>query len=135
MYLSGINALNYLQGNYGLGSINRKTSTLNFQDVLQRAAGRPVTVGNYSPSKVTSKENVSTDTTASANNSLANVQAQLTFAAALAYQQAILGAGYQTCMPTTNNWANVVNNLIQTPYNTGSLQGYLNYSNYLGLLL
>ena len=32
MYLNGINALNYLQGNHSLASINRKTPILTFQD-------------------------------------------------------------------------------------------------------
>lgn len=120
MYLNGINALSYLQGGYGLGSVRPKTSTHAFQDVLQKAAGRSVPVGTYSWHL---------------NNSGQYPQAQLKFAVANAYQQALLRSSYQTCMPTKTNWVNVVNSLMQDQYSAGNLQGYLNYSKFLGFLL
>lgn len=135
MYLNGINALNYLQGNHSLASINRKTPTLTFQDMLQRATGRPTAVGNFSPTQVKLQRKTDTDTTKQIDSSLANAQAQLTFAAALAYQQAMMSTGYLTCMPRNNNWASAVNSMMPAQYNAGNLSGYLNYGNYLGFLL
>lgn len=69
------------------------------------------------------------------NNSGQYPQAQLKFAVANAYQQALLGNSYQACMPTKTNWVNVVNSLMQTQYNAGNLQGYLDYSKFLGFLV
>lgn len=69
------------------------------------------------------------------NNSGQYPQAQLKFAVANAYQQALLGSNYQAYMPTKTNWVNVVNSLMQTQYNAGNLQGYLDYSKFLGFLL
>lgn len=201
MYLNGINALNYLQGSYGLGSVRPKTSTLTFQDVLQKAAGRSTPVGNYTSSAmqlhgkadagtgeqvVGSFINVQAGTSSAIykpadfdlanpvyhvktwdadgnmtertvdiskvnsrnsdyvdmytyswhlNNSGQYPQAQLKFAFANAYQQALLGNSYQTCMPTKTNWVSVVNSLMQNQYSAGNLQGYLDYSKFLGFLV
>ena len=202
MYLNGINALNYLQGNHGLSSVRPKTSTLTFQDVLQKATGSSVPVGNYASttmqlrgkadagtgeqvvgsfinvqagtssaiykpadfdsanpvyhvktwdadgnmtertvdiSKVNSRNSDYVDMYTYSwhlNNSGQYPQAQLKFAVANAYQQALLGgSSYQTCMPTKTNWVNVVNSLMQNQYSVGNLQGYLDYSKFLGFLL
>lgn len=69
------------------------------------------------------------------NNSGQYPQAQLRFAAARAYQQALLGNSFQTGIPATTNWVNVVNSLMQTQYNAGNWQGYLDYKKFLGFLL
>lgn len=231
MYLNGMNALNYLQGsygftnygygNYGLSSyglrnvnrssanqnsvnrsgVNQKTSTLNFQDVLQKATGRSTQVGSFPSTGITLRGKADADTGEQVVGSFINVQegtssaiykpadfdssnpvyhvktwdmdgnmtertvdiskvntrnsdaidmytyswhlnnsgqypnAQLNFAVARAYQQAMLKSSYQTCMPTKTNWVNVVNSLMQNQYSAGNLQGYLDYKNYLGFLL
>lgn len=69
------------------------------------------------------------------NNSGQYPQAQLKFAAARAYQQAAQANSYQSYMPTKTNWVDVVNSLMQTQYNVGNLQGYLDYKKFLGFLL
>lgn len=69
------------------------------------------------------------------NNSGQYPQAQLRFAAARAYQQAAQANSFQSYMPTKTNWVDVVNSLMQTQYNVGNLQGYLDYKKFLGFLL
>lgn len=69
------------------------------------------------------------------NNSGQYPQAQLKFAAARAYQQALLGSNFQTGISATTNWANVINSLMQTQYNVGNLQGYMDYKKFLGFLI
>lgn len=69
------------------------------------------------------------------NNSGQYPQAQLRFAVARAYQQAAQAGGFQSYMPTKTNWVDVVNSLMQTQYNVGNLQGYLDYKKFLGFLL
>ena len=69
------------------------------------------------------------------NNSGQYPQAQLKFAVARAYQQAAQASGFQSYMPTKTNWVDVVNSLMQTQYNVGNLQGYLDYKKFLGFLL
>ncbi len=69
------------------------------------------------------------------NNSGQYPQAQLKFAVARAYQQAAQANSFQSYMPTKTNWVDVVNSLMQTQYNVGNLQGYLDYKKFLGFLL
>lgn len=69
------------------------------------------------------------------NNSGQYPQAQLKFAVARAYQQASQANSFQSYMPTKTNWVDVVNSLMQTQYNVGNLQGYLDYKKFLGFLL
>lgn len=69
------------------------------------------------------------------NNSGQYPQAQLKFAVARAYQQAAQANSFQPYMPTKTNWVDVVNSLMQTQYNVGNLQGYLDYKKFLGFLL
>lgn len=69
------------------------------------------------------------------NNSGQYPQAQLKFAVARAYQQAAQANGFQTYMPAKTNWVDVVNSLMQTQYNVGNLQGYLDYKRFLGFLI
>ena len=69
------------------------------------------------------------------NNSGQYPQAQLRFAVARAYQQAAQAGSFQSYMPTKTNWVDVVNSLMQTQYNVGNLQGYLDYKKFLGFLL
>lgn len=69
------------------------------------------------------------------NNSGQYPQAQLKFAAARAYQQAVLGSSFQSAIPTKTNWVNVINSLMQTQYSAGNLQGYLDYQKFLGFMI